>query len=275
MTVGDSDDWGATFSGTSMAVYESALVGPIFVPWGEHLLDRVGVHEGESLLDVACGPGTVARLAACRVGPSGSVVGCDVSGEMLSIARAKGDVGGARIEYRQCPAEALSVDDGSFDVAVCQQGLQFFGDKVGALRELRRALRDGGRVGVSVWCEIDACEPFAAIASAISTVLGPEVAAGYRNGPWGFGDADQLADVLRAAGFADVEVERDELTAVFEDADHLIRTLGAAPVGARVEALDADGRRALRSAVHRASLALLDGGTISGTMTCHTATGTA
>lgn len=273
--MGDGRDWGATFSGTSMAAYESALVGPMFVPWGEHLLDRVGVREGESVLDVACGPGTVARLAAARVGPSGSVVGCDVSEEMLSIARAKGDVDGAGIEYRQCPAETLSVDDDAFDVAVCQQGLQFFGDRPGALKELRRALRDGGRAGVSVWCEIEACEPFAAIADGIAEVLGAETASGYRGGPWGFSDAQQLQDALSAAGFAGVEVRRDEITVGFDDADHLVRTLGAAPVGAKVHALDGDGRRALRDAIEKAAAPLVDNGAIRGTMTCHTATGTA
>lgn len=107
--MGDAGDWGAAFSGTSMAAYESSLVGPMFVPWGEHLLDRVGVHEGESLLEVACGPGTVARLSAGRVGRSGAVVGCDLCGEMLSIARAKGEVGGASIEYRRLLASMTTV----------------------------------------------------------------------------------------------------------------------------------------------------------------------
>lgn len=273
--MGDDGDWAATFSGTSMAAYESALVGPLFVPWGDNLLDRVGVDVGESLLDVACGPGTVARLAAGRVGPSGSVVGCDLSGEMLSIARAKGQVSGASIEYRQCTAEALQVDDDSFDVAVCQQGLQFFGDRVGALRELRRALRDGGRAGVSVWCAIETCEPFAVLAAAIAEVLGAEASADYRNGPWGFTDARHLHDEMSAAGFADVEVSRDEITVVFEDADHLIRTLGAAPVGAKVQALDADGHRAFRRAVEEAAAPLVDDDAIRGLTTCHTATGAA
>lgn len=273
--MGDAGDWGANFAGTSMAAYESALVGPLFVPWGVHLLDRVGLHGGESLLDVACGPGTVARLAAGRVGRTGSVVGCDLSGEMLSIARAKGEVDGVSIDYRQCAAEALSVDDGSFDVAVCQQGLQFFENRVGALRELRRALRDGGRAGVSVWCEIEACEPFAALAAAIAEVLGSDAARDYRKGPWGFSDAQQLQDELSAAGFADAEVTRDEITVVFDDADHLIRTLGAAPVGAKVQALDAEGIRTLRRAVEKATATLIDSGAISGMMTCHTATGRA
>jgi len=273
--VSDGADWAANFSGTTMAAYESALVGPMFVPWGEHLLDRVGVHGGDSLLDVACGPGTVARLAAGRVGRAGSVVGCDLSGEMLSIARAKDDVGGVRIEYRECNAQALSVDDDAFDVAVCQQGLQFFGDRTAALRELRRALRDGGRAGVSVWCEIEACEPFAALAAAIAEVLGADVAGAYRNGPWGFSDAQQLHDEMHAAGFGDVEVDRAEITVVFEDTDHLLRTLDAAPVGAKVQALDPAGRRALRRALEQAAAGLMDGGAISGTTTCHTATGTA
>lgn len=274
LPTGDGGDWGANFSGTSMTVYEDTLVAPMFVPWGEHLLDRVAVGAGESVLDVACGPGTVARLAAGRVGPSGSVVGCDLSPEMLSIARAKGAVGGVSIEYRQCPADALSVDDGAFDVAVCQQGLQFFGDRDAALRELRRALRSGGRAGVSVWCEIEACEPFAALAAAIAEVLGPEAAAGYRGGPWGLCDAEQLRDEMRTAGFADVEVVRDELNVVFKDAEHLIRTLGAAPVGAKVRALDSDGRRRLQAALVKAAAPLSDGRAIVGMMTCHTTTGT-
>ena len=59
---------------------------------------------------------------AWRVGPSGSVVGCDLSEEMLSIAEAKGELGDVSIEYRQCPAEALRVDDDSFDVAVVGGG---------------------------------------------------------------------------------------------------------------------------------------------------------
>jgi SAM-dependent methyltransferase len=275
LTVSEAEDWGRNFSGTSMDAYENALVGPLFTPWGVHMLDRVGVREGQSVLDVACGPGTVAQLAAGRVGRSGSVVGCDLSEEMLSIARAKGAVSGVTVEYRQCPADSLSVEDDAFDVAVCQQGLQFFANRVGALRELRRCLRDGGRVGVSVWCEIDACEPFCALAAALAEVFGSEAATAYRNGPWGLSDAHHLTDELSAAGFTDVDVCRDEITVEFEDTDHLIRTLGAAPVGAKVQALGSAGRRALRSAVEQAVAGLISGGVMSGVTTCHTATGTA
>jgi len=88
--------------------------------------------------------------------------------------------------------------------------------------------------------------------------------------PWG----EHLPDRVKA-GFADVEVSRNEITVVFEDAGHLIRTLGAAPVGAKVQALGPDGRRTLRRAVEKAASTLIDLGAISGMTTCHTATGAA
>lgn len=94
---------------------------------------------------------------------------------------------------------------------------------------------------MSGWCEIEACEPFAALEAAIAEVLGPDAARAYRNGPWGFSDAQHLKDEMSGAGFFNVEFRRDEVTVVFEDVVHLIRTLGAVPVGAKVQALDADG----------------------------------
>jgi SAM-dependent methyltransferase len=257
-----------------MAAYEDSLVGPLFVPWGEHLLDAVGVGVGDAVLDVACGPGTVARLAAERAGRTGSVVGCDLSDEMLSIARAKGEADGAVIDYRQCSADSLRVENDAFDVAVCQQGFQFFGDRIGALGELRRALRRGGRAGVSVWCEIESCAPFAAVEAAIIEALGVDDAAGYRKGPWGLTDGELLLGEMSAAGFADVAFSRDEITVVFDNPDHLIATLGAAPVGAKVQQLDQSGYQELRAAVESATAPLTHDGVIRGTTTAHTAIGT-
>ena len=65
---GIADQWGENFSGTKMDAYEDELTVPLFLPWAEHLLDVVEVDAGEAAIDVACGPGTVARLQAERVG---------------------------------------------------------------------------------------------------------------------------------------------------------------------------------------------------------------
>jgi SAM-dependent methyltransferase len=116
---GSGGQWSAAFGGGSldgMTAYEESLVRPMFTPWAEFLLDRVHPSPGERLLDVATGPGTVARLAAMRVGPAGAVVAVDLSEAMLMIARRKPPpVGAAHIEYRQSPAAPLDVPSSAFD----------------------------------------------------------------------------------------------------------------------------------------------------------------
>src|ERR1700738_2009819 len=80
--------WGAGFSADSVVeVYEQLLVPRLFTPWGELLLDELEVSPGEAVLDVACGPGSVSRLAARRVGAGGRVTGVDLSAAMPGMAR--------------------------------------------------------------------------------------------------------------------------------------------------------------------------------------------
>ena len=134
-----------------MQVYDDVLVPRLFVPWAQVLLDALDPQPGEAVLDVACGPGSVTRLAAERVGTSGRVTGCDLSPAMLELARAKPvDAAAAPIEYLEAAADDLPVPEENFDFALCQQGLQFFPDRAAALLELHRALRPHGRLGVAV-----------------------------------------------------------------------------------------------------------------------------
>ena len=92
---GQGHEWSAAFATAStegMEAYDDALVGPVFTPWGEYLLDALTVIPGERLLDVATGPGTVARLASARLCPAGHVLATDLCAAMLAIAEAKGPV---------------------------------------------------------------------------------------------------------------------------------------------------------------------------------------
>ncbi len=128
--------------GSVAATYDEIYVPRIFNPWAQLLLERADLSPGESVLDVATGPGTVARLAAERVGPRGRVVGTDFSAAMIGVAQEKPvSDQAAAIEYLLAPAAPLPVADGSFDVVTCQQGLQFFPDRQAALMEIHRALR--------------------------------------------------------------------------------------------------------------------------------------
>src|SRR6185369_1286568 len=98
-----------------------SMVPQLFEPWARLLLDQAGAGPGDELLDVACGPGTVARLAAALVGPGGRVTGCDVSPAMLAVARSKPGTG-APLDYVECPADALAVPAAAYDVVTCPAG---------------------------------------------------------------------------------------------------------------------------------------------------------
>jgi ubiquinone/menaquinone biosynthesis C-methylase UbiE len=231
------------------------MVPRMFDPWAELLLDQIELHSGEAVLDVACGPGTVTRKAAVRVGPSGRVAGCDLSPAMLELARSKNPVGGsAPIEYLECSADSLRVSDDEFDVVTCQQGLQFFPERAAALGEMRRAVRPNGKLGIAVWCAIEDCPPFAALKTALGRVLGSEAAAAYEAGPWGFSDPDSLAQLVNDSGFTDVKVRRYELPLVFEGGStQLLLTLRAASVATTLAQLPEADLSALAEALQEAT----------------------
>jgi SAM-dependent methyltransferase len=260
-------DWGASFASAStgaMSFYDEIMVPRLFEPWAELLLDQTKPKGGQAVLDVACGPGTVTRLAALRVGPAGRVVGCDLSPAMLELARSKTSAGpSSPIEYLECPADSLNVPDGDFDLVTCQQGLQFFPDRAAALVEMRRALRPGGQLSIAIWCAIEDCPPFAALANALGRVLGAETAAAYENGPWGFGDSDSLARLVEGNGFTNVNVRRFELPLVFEGGPgQLLLTLHAASVATTLAQLSEADQSAFAAAVEEAARSITFDGAV-------------
>jgi demethylmenaquinone methyltransferase / 2-methoxy-6-polyprenyl-1,4-benzoquinol methylase len=102
---------------------------------------RAVVSPGDRALDSCCGTGDLA-IASLRAG--GRVTGLDFSERMLERARAKSD----QVEWVQGDALALPFDDGSFDAATVGFGARNLDDLEAGLRELRRVLRPGGRVGI-------------------------------------------------------------------------------------------------------------------------------
>jgi len=139
-------------SGNAAERYERVLVPAIFAPWAADLVALAKLRPGERVLDLACGTGVVARLAAERVGPEGDITGLDLNESMLEVARSQPiPAGAAAVAWVQSSALAMRVPDSSFDVVLCQQGIQFFPDRSQALREMIRVLVPGGRMFASVW----------------------------------------------------------------------------------------------------------------------------
>jgi SAM-dependent methyltransferase len=193
-------------AGSAPENYERYLVPAIFGPWAADLLALAAPQPGERVLDLACGTGVVARLAAERVGTAGVVVGLDLNPGMLELARSLPTPKGAGIEWQVGSAVELPFANASFDLVVCQQGLQFFPDRPAALREARRVLRSGGRLALSVWRSIERSPGFAVLEEALSQNVGAE-AAGIMRAPFSLGNDGEPGTLLMEASFRDVSTQ--------------------------------------------------------------------
>lgn len=234
-------------SGNSVAqVYEELLVPRIFVPWAKLLLTEAKLSSGETVLDVACGPGTVAHMASEIAGPKGKVTAADISPPMLDIARAKShSPNGAPIEYVESPAHPLKVDDASFNLTVCQQGLQFFPEKVEALKEMARATQPGGRVAIAVWGSLSQNPIFGEICAGLAETL-PASIADTMKAPFSLNDPDQLKALGEEAGLKNIEVKTHSRTLVFEQGvDQAIRILDATPLAPQIAELPPEKQEAM------------------------------
>lgn len=112
------------------------------------LVHLLGPQAGERWLDVGCGAGNVAELAA---GAGATVTGIDLAPRLIEVAKARAAAGGYEIDYRVGDAEQLDVEDDSFDVVVSSVGLIFAPDHDAAARELARVVRPGGRFAFTAW----------------------------------------------------------------------------------------------------------------------------
>ena len=262
--------------GSVAATYDEIYVPRIFIPWARLLLERADLSPGESVLDVATGPGTVARLAAEHVGPRGRVVGTDISAAMIGIAQEKPSSDQAAvIEYLVAPAAPLPVADGSFDVVTCQQGLQFFPDRQEALNEMHRALRQGGLLVAAVWREIALQPSFAAIDAALRECLGPDAAEPY-GAPFRGPGREALLQVLTETGFENVAIDERRLPLIYEGGIvQALATLAASPVATTVAELSDNERAGLWEAGRRRLEPLAVDGAIRTKMVSHLVVATA
>lgn len=196
-------------------------------PAQARLLELGGLAPGEGVIDVACGTGLVTLAAAAAVGPSGAVLGTDLSAGMVDLAQtAAARSGLSWASFARMDAEALDCGAGGFDAAFCSLGLMYVPDPERALRELCRVLRPGGRAVVSVWGQRSRCgwaEAFPIVDARVESEVCPLF---FR-----LGTGDTLLGAMKAAGFGEVAVERLATRLEFPSDDD---ACGAAFVGGPV-----------------------------------------
>ena len=189
--------------GSAPQLYEQENGPNIGRPTAESTFDHAPLHAGERVVDVACGTGIVTRVAVERFTNLKSIVGVDLNTGMLDIARENTPATGVPVEWRQGDMCALPFPDGSFDVALCQQGVQFVPDKLAALHEMRRVLVSGGRLAFTVWSEAPAWN--VAMAESLARHLSSDVARSCLS-PFVWNDAETIRKLVSDAGFCDIEM---------------------------------------------------------------------
>ncbi len=221
----------------------------LIAPFGAEMLRAAAMRPGERVLDVGCGSGASSLAAALASGTAGAVVGVDLSGPMLGLARRRAEEAGAsNVQFVQADAQEadlVGLGDGVFDAVISRFGVMFFDDPVAAFGNIARATRSGGRLTFCCWQPMAANPWMAEPVAALRTVLDPPWPSLTEPGPFSLGDAvrttrllteagwvvDELADVRREASFGTPA----EAASRFLHGDWALRVLADATEGERVE----------------------------------------
>lgn len=191
-------------------VREAERFDVMLAPFGRRLLKAAALEPGERVLDVGCGNGAISCEAARAVGPDGQVIGVDLSGPMLALAKRRAEEQGMVATFIQGDAQTASLDQ-PVDVVMSRFGVMFFDDPVAAFANLSRATRPGGRLCFVCWQEMFANEWLAIPAMAIAAHVGiPELPEPGAPGPFALADTARIRDILESAGWSQVTIDEDK-----------------------------------------------------------------
>lgn len=214
-------------------VYEKQKVNAIFRPLAEATLKEAPISEDDSVLDIACGTGIVVRCIAEQYSMRSPLVGVDLNEGMIDVAKKLTKSEKQVFEWHRSDVNKLPFDDHSFTIAFCQQGLQFFPEKVKALTEIRRVMKPDGRLFVTVWSGISPF--FLALADALGEHINNEIAE-QSLAPFAFRNEDIIHSLMTRAGFTRITSKVITVNRqIAAEQSSILREIAANPVGIMVE----------------------------------------
>lgn len=177
-----------------------------FRPFTAALIERAAPRPGERAIDIGCGCGELSLTLAGQLGAEGRILAVDVSRPMLERARSRARNGEqAAIEWQEADAAAAPFAAAAYDLLISRFGVMFFGEPVGAFRNLRRALRPGGRLAMVCWRPMpDNAWVAVPRAAMLQVVPAPAAMPPDAPGPFAFADAARVGAILAQAGFTEI-----------------------------------------------------------------------
>jgi SAM-dependent methyltransferase len=207
------------------------------------LLARLGLAGGESVLEIGCGTGALTLPLADAVGEHGRVVAVDISEPMLGAARQKvGERALKNVTLLSGDAQVFAFEPAAFDLATSRMGVMFFADPAAAFRNIKDALKLGGRLVFACWAPLAENRHWLISYDIALRHLGPpDPTPAHEPGPLSFGDPDFIRGVLAAAGFSEISVERAHPTIICGNPEEEARqAVAMGPTARLIEAKNPD-----------------------------------
>ena len=224
----------ALFAGSIPALYHDHLGPLLFAPYARDLARRTAALNPRRILETAAGTGIVTEALLDAASQAG-IVATDLNQAMLDVAAARID--STRVEFRQADAQALPFADAGFDAVVCQFGVMFFPDRIGAYKEARRVLAPGGAFLFNVWDSLDENPVSKAVAETVAGLFPDDPPSFLSRTPFGYHDKARIEADLRAAGFTGIETETVRLRSAVPSArDAAFGLTHGSPLRAEIEA---------------------------------------
>jgi SAM-dependent methyltransferase len=227
----------------------------LFTPLTALALDAAAPAEGERVTDIGCGCGATVLALADRVGPTGHVLGVDVSEPMSNRARqrvAAAGLNNAKVIVSDAAGHAFARADS--DLLFSRFGVMFFADPAAAFANLRRAARPGGRLLCAVWRPVADNSWFSVPLAAARLLLPPPAPSDPEApGPFALANRERTAGILSTAGWRDVHFIRQDVPMKLAEAGQLERAADFAtrmgPLARLLADADDDVRGKVRLAV--------------------------
>ena len=179
----------------------------IMEPWTDDLISQAHCKDGDRVLDVACGTGLVASRVNVVSNAACKITGIDINETMLDYAKRNSD-----IDWHLGSATELPFADGSFEVVLCQQGLQYFPDRALAMREMRRVLTPGGRLSLCVWGPLERQLFDIVYQDGVRAFFGPDALAPYKMA-YSLNTSEELRKLATDVSLKNIQIRFEHRTA--------------------------------------------------------------
>jgi SAM-dependent methyltransferase len=225
------------------------------MPVAQWLIEAIRPQPGQTVLELAAGPGDTGLLAAELVAPGGKLISTDFAEPMLEVARQRATAMGIdNVEFRVVDAESIDLDTASVDAVLCRWGYMLMADPEAALRESRRVVRAGGRIALAAWDKPEdnpwaTAPPRELVQRGLAPPPDPDAP-----GMFAFSRPGRIQELLEVAGFTDIVVDSVDMAQTHPDVDSYLGSTQdcSRPFADALEAMDEATREDVKQSIRDA-----------------------